>query len=184
MGFASGAAIVVRRRAWDATGGFDERYFMYGEDLDLSLRLRLAGWGVGVVPGARVAHDYVFAKGDYKWFFLERNRWWTVLADYPTPLLLLVLPALLAFEVALLPVAWKGRWLSAKLRAQVAVLGTLPVALKRRRMVQRTRMITSWAFARHLTDSLDSPHLAAADRVAALACAQRGYWRLVKATVR
>jgi N-acetylglucosaminyl-diphospho-decaprenol L-rhamnosyltransferase len=184
VGFASGAAMVVRRSAWDATGGFDERYFMYGEDLDLSLRLRLAGWSVGVVPAARVAHDYAFAKGDYKWFLLERNRWWTVLGDYPLPLLLLVVPALLAFEVALLPAAWKGNWLSAKLRAQVAVLKALPVALRRRRAVQRTRTITSWAFACHLTDALDSPHLAAANRVTPLAAAQRGYWRLVKAAVR
>ena len=184
VGFASGAAMVVRRRAWDTAAGFDERYFMYGEDLDLSLRLRLAGWSVGIVPTARVTHDYEFAKGDYKWFLLERNRWWTVLADYPMPLLLLVLPALLAFEVALLPAAWKGDWLTAKLRAQVAVLKTLPIALRRRRAVQRTRTISSRAFACHLTDSLDSPHLAAADRVALLAWAQRAYWRLVKAAVR
>ena len=54
VAFASGAAMVVRRAAWDAAGGFDARYFMYGEDLDLSLRLRLAGWGVGIVPAARV----------------------------------------------------------------------------------------------------------------------------------
>ena len=47
VGFASGAALVVRRDAWDAAAGFDERYFMYGEDLDLSLRLRLAGWAIG-----------------------------------------------------------------------------------------------------------------------------------------
>jgi N-acetylglucosaminyl-diphospho-decaprenol L-rhamnosyltransferase len=184
VGFASGAAMVVRRCAWDAAGGFDERYFMYGEDLDLSLRLRLAGWSVGVVPAARVAHDYAFAKGDYKWFFLERNRWWTVLGDYPLALLLLVLPALLAFEVALLPAAWKGGWLSAKLRAQVAVLRALPDALRRRRAVQRTRTITTRAFARHLTDSLDSPHLAAASRVPVLAATQRGYWRLVKSALR
>ena len=72
---ASGAALTVRREAWDGVGGFDERYFMYGEDVDLSLRLRLAGWRVGLAPAARVVHDYAFAKGDYKWFHLERNRW-------------------------------------------------------------------------------------------------------------
>jgi GT2 family glycosyltransferase len=52
VGFPSGAAMAVRREAWDAVGGFDARYFMYGEDLDLGLRLRLAGWGSGVAPAA------------------------------------------------------------------------------------------------------------------------------------
>ena len=74
------------------------------------------------VPGARVEHDYEFAKGDYKWFYLERNRAWTVLGAYPATLLAVLAPALLAFELALLPVAARGGWLRAKLRAQAAVL--------------------------------------------------------------
>src|SRR4051794_33181304 len=73
VSFASGAALAVRRDAWEAVGGFDDAYFMYGEDVDLSLRLRLAGWGVGITPAARVEHAYDFAKGSYKWFLLERN---------------------------------------------------------------------------------------------------------------
>ena len=122
VAFASGAALAVRRQAWEQVGGFDSRYFMYGEDLDLSLRLWLSGWEVGVVPEARVEHDYEFAKGAEKWFLLERNRWWTVIGDYPAPLLLLLLPALLAAELALLGVAAQGGWLGAKLRAQAAVV--------------------------------------------------------------
>ena len=39
--------------------------------------------GVGIAPTARVPHDYEFTKGDYKWFYLERNRWWTLLGVYP-----------------------------------------------------------------------------------------------------
>jgi hypothetical protein len=52
VGFASGAAVVVRRTAWDVVGGLDERYFMYGEDLDLALPFRLGGLGVGVHSGS------------------------------------------------------------------------------------------------------------------------------------
>jgi N-acetylglucosaminyl-diphospho-decaprenol L-rhamnosyltransferase len=183
VGFCSGAALVVRRDAWDDVGGFDERYFMYGEDLDLSLRLRLAGWGVGIAPAARVAHDYEFTKGDYKWFYLERNRWWTLVGDYPARLLALLAPGLLAFEVALLVAAWRGGWLRAKLRAQAAVLRALPAMLRRRRAVQATRRIAPRAFAAPLAASLDSPYLEGAARVPGVDAVQRLYWRAVRAVL-
>ena len=179
--FASGAALIVRREAWTATGGFAPEYFMYGEDLDLGLRLRLLGWGVGVVPAARVEHDYTFAKGDYKWFYLERNRWWTLLGAYPAPLLALLLPALLAFDVALLAVALRDGWVRAKLRAQVAVLRTLPWALRRRAHVQRGRTASAGTFARSLTASLDSPYLGEPARP--LVAIQASYWRGVRGLV-
>jgi hypothetical protein len=132
---------------------------MYGEDLDLSLRLRLAGWEIGIEPAARVAHDYSFTKGDYKWFHLERNRWSTMVATYPRMMLALLLPALLAFELALLAAAWRGGWLRPKLRAQRAVVRALPAMLARRRAVQATRVISERAFADGFTASLDSPLL-------------------------
>jgi GT2 family glycosyltransferase len=176
---ASGAALVVRREAWDAAGGFGADYFMYGEDVDLSLRLRLAGWGVGVAPAARVEHDYEFVKGDYKWFHLERNRWWTLLAVYPRRLLLLIAPALLAFELALLVAAWRGGWLAAKVRAQAAVIRTLPMSMRRRRRVQRTARIEPRRFAEALTPGMDSEFLGAAGRSKILRGGLRGYWRCV-----
>jgi GT2 family glycosyltransferase len=176
VSFASGAALVVRREAWDAVGGFEPAYFMYAEDVDLALRLRLAGWGVGVVPAARVEHDYAFAKGDYKWFLLERNRWWTVLAAYPAALLLPLLPALLGAELALLAVAARGGWLRAKLRAQWAVLRTLPWSLARRRRVQATRRVSAREFAAMLTDRLDSPFLGPAAEAPAARRLQSAYW--------
>lgn len=52
----SGAFMLVRRSAFDAVGGFDERYFMYVEDVDLCWRLGQAGWRVGYEPAGRVVH--------------------------------------------------------------------------------------------------------------------------------
>lgn len=51
-----GAAMLVERRAFDAVGGFDERYFLYWEDADLCRRLRDAGWTTRYVPPAIVRH--------------------------------------------------------------------------------------------------------------------------------
>lgn len=183
-GFASGAALVVRREAWDAAGGFDARYFMYGEDLDLGLRLRLLGWESGLVPAAAVEHDYTFVKGDYKWFYLERNRIWTVLGTYPAPLLALLGPALLAFEIALLAAATAGGWLRPKLRSYVALTRELPAILKRRRAIQRSRIITPSAFAAALDASLDSPELAAAARIPGAVALQSAYFAAVRALLR
>jgi len=180
VGFASGAALCVRRGAWEAAGGFDEDYFMYGEDLDLSLRLRLAGWGVGLAAGAAVEHDYEFVKGTQKWFLLERNRWLTVLGVYPAALLWLTLPALLAFELALLVVAARGGWLGAKARAQLAVARALPAALRRRAAVQASSRVGAAEFAAALTAGLDSPFLGPAAQIRPLAAGQAAYWRAVR----
>jgi GT2 family glycosyltransferase len=54
--WAVGAFLLVRRSAWDQAGGFDERQWMYAEDLDLGWRLRRAGWAARYEPDARIAH--------------------------------------------------------------------------------------------------------------------------------
>ena len=64
-----------------------EPFFLYHEDVDLSLRVRLAGGELGVEPAARVDHDYEFEKGADKWRYLERNRWATLIRTYPAALL-------------------------------------------------------------------------------------------------
>ncbi|MEW6319597.1 MAG: glycosyltransferase family 2 protein [Acidobacteriota bacterium] len=52
----SGAAMLARREALAAVGGFDEGYFLYWEDADLCRRLRDAGWLTRYVPAATVVH--------------------------------------------------------------------------------------------------------------------------------
>ena len=52
----SGACMLVRRRAFDQVGGFDEGYFLYWEDADLCRRLHDAGWRTVYHPGVSVHH--------------------------------------------------------------------------------------------------------------------------------
>jgi GT2 family glycosyltransferase len=51
-----GACMLIRGEALEAAGLMDERFFMYGEDLDLCLRIRAAGWRVVYEPSVRVLH--------------------------------------------------------------------------------------------------------------------------------
>lgn len=51
-----GASMIARKEILDRLGGFDERYFLYGEDQDLCLEIRKAGWIIGFIPEAVVVH--------------------------------------------------------------------------------------------------------------------------------
>jgi N-acetylglucosaminyl-diphospho-decaprenol L-rhamnosyltransferase len=55
--WAVGACLLVRRAAWDEAGGFDERQWMYAEDLDLGWKLREHGWATRYEPRALVDHE-------------------------------------------------------------------------------------------------------------------------------
>jgi N-acetylglucosaminyl-diphospho-decaprenol L-rhamnosyltransferase len=52
----SGACFLITRQAWEDIGGFDSRYFMYMEDVDLCWRAGQAGWAVVYEPAAEVTH--------------------------------------------------------------------------------------------------------------------------------
>lgn len=51
-----GACLMVRKAAFTAVGGFDEEFFLYGEDVDLCYRLGQAGWQLAYLPNAWVIH--------------------------------------------------------------------------------------------------------------------------------
>lgn len=55
-GFVVGACLLVRRASFEAVGGFDERFWLYGEEADLCRRLWDAGWQVRLVPEAMATH--------------------------------------------------------------------------------------------------------------------------------
>jgi N-acetylglucosaminyl-diphospho-decaprenol L-rhamnosyltransferase len=63
VGWLSGSCLLLRRSAFDQVSGFDKRYFMYMEDVDLGDRLRKAGWQSVYVPSAEILHDKGHATG-------------------------------------------------------------------------------------------------------------------------
>ena len=180
-GFVSGACLAVTAAEFENAGGFAEPFFLYHEDVDLSLRLRLAGGRLGIETQARADHDYEFEKGPEKWRRLERNRWATLIRAYPAPLLALLAPALLATELALVPISIAGGWGRQKLASWIDVLRWLPRLRRERREIQATRQIDAKTFARGLTPDLGSSYLGAAGRSRVLRAALRAYWSVVLA---
>jgi GT2 family glycosyltransferase len=178
-GFVSGACLAIPRRAYLDAGAFPEQFFLYHEDVDLSLRLRLFGGRLGVEPAACVDHDYEFEKGADKWRFLERNRWATLIRTYPGSLLVLLTPALLATELALVAISAAGGWLPQKLGAWSDTARALLRLLRERREIQARRAITAGGFAARLTPDLGSAYLGAAGRSEALRRVLRAYWSVV-----
>ncbi len=71
---ASGAAIMSDRETWQSLGGFDEAYFLYMEDADLSLRARLAGRTVWCACDSQIVHRYALKMTADKFYWLYRNR--------------------------------------------------------------------------------------------------------------
>ncbi|MGN6215675.1 MAG: glycosyltransferase [Solirubrobacterales bacterium] len=176
----SGACLAIPLANWRRVGGFAERFFMYHEDVDLSVRLRMEGGAVGIEPTAVVAHAYEFGANADKWRWLERNRLAFLARTYPTALLALLAPALLATELALLLVAAAGGWGRQKLRADLEALRWLPRLLRERRQVQRRRTVGAAEFASWLTPDLDSPLISPLARSLPARFALRTYWRLVR----
>jgi len=78
IGYAKGAAVLIRTRAFLQVGGFDERYFFYYDETDLSYRMRKYGWKIYLVPSSIVVHIGLGSKIPDKelfvLYYIERNH--------------------------------------------------------------------------------------------------------------
>jgi GT2 family glycosyltransferase len=131
--FPSGAAALYRRSMLEEIGPFDESFFLYGDDAELGLRARLAGWRCALAPRAIAYHRYSASAGAYsslKAFQVERNRVWLLLKLLPWSWIA-ASPAYTALRLALQ--AWGGLWgrgAAGKLAAERSLLHLVALTLR------------------------------------------------------
>jgi GT2 family glycosyltransferase len=177
---ASGAGCALRRALWEELGGFAPEYFAYHEDAELSWRCRRRGLSVVFVPDAVVVHRYEFSRTATKQYLLERNRWILVLTLYGTRTLVLLAPALLAFEVAITAVAAVQGWLPAKVRGWVWLARHAGWVARRRAELRAERRVPDRELARWVTGRFDPANLPLPPGAALAGAAFEGYWRLAR----
>ena len=92
-----------------------------------------------MVAASRVAHKYDAGFSARKMTYLERNRWYLLIKDWPLARLAVAAPALLGAEAAVLVMAARGGWLGGKLGTYGEIARALPALLRDRRDVQARR---------------------------------------------
>jgi GT2 family glycosyltransferase len=169
---ACGGAFMIRRQAFDALGGFDPRFFMNYEDVDLSYRARLAGFRTWYAASAIVRHagsGSLGAVSPAAVFYGQRNLEWTWIKNTPPGLLAATaLPHLLYSLAGVVHYVAVGRG-GAALRGKWAALRALPQVLADRRRVQASRSVD----ARDLARLMEPGWLAAKRREKAFASTRR-----------
>lgn len=155
-----GCAAAYRKKMLDETGGFDEVYFAYLEDLDLGMRAQMLGWTCWYVPTAVARHRKSMTAGNYskfKAYHVERNRIFNAIKLLPR--FLLFMSPLFALNRYLMQgyAAYTHRGISGKflreysytrliwilLRARLVALWYLPAMLRQRLRLRRTRRVTT-----------------------------------------
>lgn len=151
---ASGAGMAISRQLWNRLGGFDDMYFAYHEDAELSLRCWQQDLPVVYVPDAVVVHRYEFSRNPLKLYLLERNRLIFLFTLLEARTLLVLAPALAAFESGILALAIRDGWVRQKLAGWVWLARHLRWVKARRRQLQAERSVSDRDLAARFANRL------------------------------
>jgi GT2 family glycosyltransferase len=177
---ASGAALMMRRATWTAMGGLTEEFFAYYEDAELSLRCWQQGLEVRYVPSAVVVHRYEFSRNQLKYELLERNRLILVVTSFGPRHLLVMAPAFVALELAIVASAAAQGWLGAKLRGYAWLARHLGWLRRHRASIQGLRISTEAMMADRYTTRLQPGNLPPPRALLPLDRVLAAYWALAR----
>jgi GT2 family glycosyltransferase len=180
----SGAFFGCRREYWIQLDGFDEQFFAYAEDADLSLRTWQSGKQITFEPSAVGIHHYEFTKNHSKWFLLERNRLICLLTLYDTRTLLLLVPIAIPIELGILLASLRGGWIKEKLASWRWLITNINYLRLRRRTVAAAKVSHDSVWSSVLEGRMDIPSEFGLRVPEFINWILEHYWRMVRRRLR
>ncbi|GBU24694.1 glycosyl transferase [Fibrobacteria bacterium R8-3-H12] len=153
-------AALFNRELIEKLNGFDEDFFLYYEDVDLSLRARHLGAEIWLVPQAKVFHKgsaTVGKKTKSRLYYIERNRFFAKLKNFP--LITLIKYAPISFACSTLSfILWTARgFLGAWIKSRIDMLKGISKMLKKRKKIFAESKISTGEFEKWLRKPFSPP---------------------------
>lgn len=156
--FAEGSSLFIRKDVFDSLGGFDEKHFIFLEDLDLAWRAQLLGYKVEAVPQAVIYHfaggtvtggrgrKKVFVSNIRRRYLGEKNQLRNLLKNYSAMTLLTILPRYALLDIAemgylILTGKFSVLW-NAYIKAHLWNVFNISDTLENRRKIQSMRLVS------------------------------------------
>jgi len=143
-GYASGCSFIIKKEVFEKTGGYNETYYMYHDDMEISLKVKLIGYDIILVPKSVIYHKYEFKRSVKMIYYMERNRYLTAFTFYPFHiLLLLAIPAIL-MSIGMLFFSIINGWSKSYLNVLAYFLNPLNwyrIVLERRRLREKSNIL-------------------------------------------
>ncbi len=154
--FSFGGAMLIRKKVFQETGGYDSSFFTLADDIDLSWRVRLLGYKTVVEPKGFLYHSVSATLGpkfrrEQKRFISERNTLRMLFKNYSSFSLLLILPwyfLLLLGEISFFIMLGRFSLANSGITAITWNIKSFPSAVEKRRKIQKNRVFNDKAILR------------------------------------
>src|SRR3989339_749958 len=108
---------IIKKEVLERIGNYDEEYYMYHDDIEMSWRVKLAGYKIVLAPKSIMYHKYEFSRSVRMLYYMERNRNLIMFHYYRLPTLLLILPMMMVMEAGMILYSIPGKWFLTKMKA-------------------------------------------------------------------
>lgn len=109
-GYASGCSFIIRPELFKKIGGYNEEFYMYHDDIEISLKARLSGSKIILAPQSVIFHKYEFSRSVRMLYYMERNRYLTLMIYYPARIFWLVALPLFFMDIAMFFYSLASGW--------------------------------------------------------------------------